>query len=510
MIKAKISEGGKLVPRPPVITIMGHVDHGKTSLLDAIRKSNVVATEAGAITQHIGAYQVEMEGRKITILDTPGHEAFTAMRARGARATDIAVLVVAADDGVQPQTIEAVNHAKAAGVPIVVALNKIDKANANPDKVKQQLSDQGLVIEEWGGDVICVPVSAKKREGIAELLENLLLLTDILELKAEVDCPAEGIVVESKMDKNKGPLATLLVQKGMLKVGDFVVIGTMMGKVKAMFNDLGKQLKKAEPATPAVVLGINGVVQAGDLFIAVSDEREAKILAEKRKIEQQELASGGKTLSLSDLSAQIGAGVVKDLNIILKTDVQGSIEPIKDSIERQATEQVKARVIHAGSGNITESDVLLALASNAIIVGFNTRAEQGAQKMAEMEKINIRYYNVIYDLIDDVSKAVQGMLEPTYAEVVIGNAEVRAVFDAGKSKKIAGIAIKEGKGARDASVRIMRNNQKVYDGRINSLRRFKDDVKEVATGFECGIGIEGFSEFQVGDVLQFYRQERVE
>ena len=506
---AKAAKGGKLAPRPPVITIMGHVDHGKTSLLDAIRKSNVIATEAGAITQHIGAYQVEMDGRKITFLDTPGHEAFTAMRARGAQATDIAVLVVAADDGVMPQTVEAIHHAQAAGVPIVVALNKIDKPTANPDKIKQQLSDLDLVIEEWGGDTICVPISAKKQQGISDLLENLLVLADILELKAKPDGPAEGVAIEAKLDKTMGPLATLLVQKGTLKIGDIVVIGTTYGKVKAMFNDVGKPIKMAGPSTPVKVLGLNEVAQAGDTFKVVNDEREARALLEKRKSTQQAFATSAKTLSLSDFSAQVSSGQVKELNIILKTDVQGSIEPIKDSLEKLASEQIKVRVIHANSGSITESDVMLALASNGIVIGFNTRPEPGAQRLADLEKISIRYYNVIYDLVKDVEKALKGMLEPTYTEVIDGQAEIKAFFETGKKGKVAGVVVKEGKVSRDSLTRIIRKGETIFESRVSSLKRFKNDVKEVPTGQECGVGIENFNDFQVGDIIQFYRRERV-
>jgi translation initiation factor IF-2 len=509
-MKRTVSTGdGKLLSRPPVITIMGHVDHGKTSLLDAIRQSNVIATEAGAITQHIGAYQVEVNSRKITFLDTPGHEAFTTMRARGAQATDIAVLVVAADDGVMPQTVEAVDHARAAGVPIVVAINKIDKPDSNPDKVKQQLSDLGLVIEEWGGDVVCVPISAKKKQGIDELLENLLLVADILELKAEHDCPAEGVVIEARLDKTRGPVATLLVQKGTLKPGDTLVIGNTSGRVKAMFNEIGKHLKKAEPATPVEVLGLNAVPLAGDPFKVVSNEREARTLLEKDRDTQQRIPAHAKTLGLSDLSTQISTGQIKELNIILKTDVQGSIEPIRDSLEQLGDEKVKVRVIHSGSGGITEGDVLLALASKGIIIGFNSRPEPGAQRLAETESISIRYYNIIYELVKDVDKALKGMLEPTYTEVIEGQAEIIAIFDAGKKSKIAGVSVKEGKIRRDALARVIRQGESIHESRISSLRRFKEDVKEVATGFECGIKIEGFTDFQVGDIIQSYRQEIV-
>jgi translation initiation factor IF-2 len=503
------AKGGELAPCPPVITIMGHVDHGKTSLLDAIRQTNVIASEAGAITQHIGAYQAEVGGRRITFLDTPGHEAFTAMRARGARATDIAVLVVAADDGVMPQTVEAINHARAAEVPIVVAINKIDKANANSDRIKQQLADLGLIVEEWGGDTICVPISAKKKQGIDDLLENLLLVADMLELKAQPDCPAEGIVIEARLDKTKGPLATLLVQKGNLKPGDNLVISNTWGKVKAMFNDLGKQIRKAEPATPVEVLGINAVPQAGDSFAVVASERAARMALDKQKGVQQEFSTPAKTLSLTDLSTQISAGQVKELNVVLKTDVQGSIEPIKDSLEQLADEKIRVRVIHSGSGSITESDVLLALASKGIIIGFNSRPEPGAHRLAELEGTSIRYYSVIYELVNDVAKALKGMLEPTLTDVIEGHAEVLAIFDTGKKTRVAGVSVKEGKARRDALARVLRQGESIHESRVSSLRRFKEDVREVSTGLECGVGIEDFSDFQVGDVIQFYRQEKV-
>lgn len=498
---------GKLSSRPPVITIMGHVDHGKTSLLDAIRRSNITATEAGAITQHIGAYQVEVDSKKITFLDTPGHEAFTAMRARGAQVTDIAVLVVAADDGVMPQTVEAIDHARAADVPIVVAINKIDKPDADPEKVKQQLADLGLVIEEWGGDTICVPISAKKRQGIDELLENILILAEIMELKAETDCPAEGVVIEAKLDKSRGPVATVLVQRGTLRFGDILVAGDTWGKVKAMSSDVGKQLKKAEPATPVEVLGLNAVPQAGDSFKVVANEREARLLLQKQLAEREGMAKGARAVSLTGVSAQIGAGKTKELNIILKTDVQGSIEPIRDSLERLGDEKVKVRVIHSASGGITESDVLLAVASKAIIIGFNTRSEPGAQKLAELEGVSIRYYNIIYELVEDVAKALKGMLEPTYAEVIEGQAEVLAIFETARKGKVAGVSVKEGKVRRDALVRVVRRGKVVCDSRISSLKRFKEDVKEVAAGFECGVGVEDFSDFQVGDTIQVYRKE---
>ncbi|MCX5996886.1 MAG: translation initiation factor IF-2 [Chloroflexi bacterium] len=503
------AKGAKLHERPPVITIMGHVDHGKTSLLDAIRRTNVVAGEAGAITQHIGAYQIEMKGRKITFLDTPGHEAFTAMRARGARATDIAVLVVAADDGVMPQTIEALNHARAAGVSIVIALNKIDKANANPDRIKQQLSDLGVVIEEWGGDVVCVPVSAKKKQGIDDLLENLILVADIMELKAEVDCPAEGIVIEAKLDKTRGPIATLLVQKGVLKPGDNIVIGTVGGKIKAMFNDEGKNIRKAEPATPVEILGMNAVPDAGQVFQVVADEKESKALIERNRMAGLSTTTA-RGVSLTSVAAQASTGEVKELNIILKTDVHGSIEPIRDSLERLSDDKMRVKVIHAGTGAIIESDIQLAMASRAVVIGFNSKPEPGAVRLAEQEKISIRQYNIIYKLIEDVEKALKGLLEPEYVDVTTGQAEVRAVFEAGKKGRIAGSQIKEGKATRDALVKIVRGGKVIAESRVAGLRRFKDDVKEVTTGMECGVKLDSFNDFQVGDILQFIRQEKVD
>jgi translation initiation factor IF-2 len=483
---------------------MGHVDHGKTTLLDAIRNTNVTAREAGAITQHIGAYQALVNGRKITFLDTPGHEAFTAMRARGAQVTDIVILVVAADDGVMPQTVEAINHAKAAKVPIVVALNKVDKPDANPERVKQQLADLGLVIEEWGGDTVCVPISAKQGQGISDLLENLFLVADILDLKADPDGAAEGVVIEAKLDKAKGPLATFLVQKGTLKRADIVVAGSAWGKIRAMFDDAGGQVHKAEPSTPVEVLGLNEVPQSGDLFVVLPDEREARDIVEKQKQARPRAA-----LSLTALSSQISDGRIKELNIVLKTDVEGSIEPIKTSIERLGTEKTKARVIHAASGSITESDVLLASASKAIIIGFNTTTSPGAKQLADAEGVGIHHYDVIYKLIEDVDRTLRGMLEPTYAEVLIGRAEVRAVFPRGKLGKIAGIYVIEGKVSRDAQAKVLRQNKAIGSSRVSSLKRFKDDVTEVSTGLECGVGLESNVDFQIGDIIEFYRRERI-
>lgn len=503
-----IGEQGVAVLRPPVITVMGHVDHGKTSLLDAIRQTNVTATEVGSITQHIGAYQVEIDGKGITFLDTPGHEAFTAIRARGAQITDIAVLVVAADDGMMPQTIEAINHARAASVPIVVAINKIDKANANAERVKQQLAEQGLLIEEWGGDVVCTLVSAKKKEGISELLENILIVAEMLELKANPYSPAQGVVIEAGLDKTKGSLATVLVQSGTLKIGDPVIVGTTWGKVKAMFNDKGKRIKKAEPAIPVGVLGLRGIPQAGDTLTVVATEPEAHALALKHQQEKEALAKPARAPTLDALFAQIEEGAVKALNIVLKTDVQGSIEPIRNSLERLGTEQVKVNIIHFATGSIIEGDVLLALASKGIIIGFNTRPEPGAKRLAELEGVDIRCYEVIYHLVEEVEKAIKGMLEPTYVEVIEGHAEVRAVFPLGRKGKVAGVYVNDGRVSRNAQVRILRQGQIIHESTISSLKRFKEDAKEVATGFECGIGIEGFTEFQIGDIIELYSKER--
>ncbi|MFH1382361.1 MAG: translation initiation factor IF-2 [Chloroflexota bacterium] len=500
-------EASGLKPRPPVITVMGHVDHGKTKLLDAIRKTNVVATEAGGITQHIGAYQIEINGQKITFLDTPGHEAFTAMRARGAQVTDIAVLVVAADDGVMPQTIEAINHARAAGVPIVVAINKIDKDDANPDRVKQQLAEVGLVAEDWGGDTIAVPVSARENQGIPQLLENLLLVAEMEELRADPNKPAVGTVVEAEMDKTKGPLATVLIHDGTLRVGDIIVVGDTWGKLKAMFGSDGKQIRRAGPATPAVVLGLGSVPQVGDTLTVVTGEAQAKSLIERRHAETQQAMAKPKPVTLTNLLEQVNTGQVKELNVVLKTDVQGSIEPIRNSLEQLSTDEIKVRVIHSGSGNIAESDILLAIASKAIVVGFSTNAELGAKRLADLEGISIRYYNVIYNLVDDVGKALKGMLKPAKVEVVQGHAEVRAVFPALKKAKAAGIYVTDGKASRDDSVRVLRLKKVVVDAPIIGLRRFKDDVKEVLTGYEAGVVLKDFNDFQVGDILEFYRIE---
>ena len=504
-------EGGDLQPRPPVVTVMGHVNHGKTRLLDAIRHTNVMDGEAGGITQHIGAYQVAVNEQKITFLDTPGHEAFTAMRAHGAQITDVTILVVAADDGVMPQTLEAINHARAAKVPIVVAINKIDKANANVELVKQQLADADLLIEEWGGEIVCVQISAKEETGIPELLENLLLVAEMEEIKADPSQPADGVVIEAEMDKSRGPLATVLVQTGTLGQGDTVVVGTTWGRVRAMFNDVGKRIRKAGPSVPAEILGLGSVPQVGDILTVVANERQAQSLVDKHKLEmEQESALAVKSVRLSNLFEQVSSGKVKELNVILKTDVQGSIEPIRDSLEHLATDEVQVRIIHSGTGNITESDVMLAIASRGLVIGFNVSAEEGARRLSATKGIDVRYYDVIYSLVDDVDKALKGMLEPTYAEVIEGRAEVRAVFSTAKGKQVAGAYVSEGKISRNASARVRRGGEVVSESTVSSLKRFKDDVREVAAGYECGVGVKDFDEFQVGDTLEFFRIEKVD
>ena len=498
-----------MVVIPPVVTIMGHVDHGKTSLLDTIRKTKVAAGEAGGITQHIGAYQVEVDGKKITFLDTPGHEAFTAMRARGAQVTHIAIIVVAADDGVMPQTREAIDHAQAAKVPIIIALNKIDKADANPDFVKQQLYDIGVVIEEYGGDVICVPVSARKGTGIDELLEMILLVAEVQDIRANPNRPATGVIIEAKLEKNSGAVATVLIQQGTLKMGDNIVVGSMSGKVRAMFNDRGKRIQKAPPSTPVSILGLPEVPQAGDRLEVVSDERKAKQaaskIAEQRRNESIPLGQ----VSLDTLYMQMQEGKVKELNVVLKCDVQGSAEAIKNSLSKVGEENIKVRLIHEGIGNINETDVHLAGASDAVIIGFNVKADGAAQRLAQKENVEIRYYDIIYKLIDDIQAALTGMLEPTYREVIEGHAEVQQTFKAGKNTVIAGCRVIDGKITRSSQARVQRKKEMVYDGKIASLRRGRDDVREVATGYECGIVLDDFTEFEEGDIIESYAQERV-
>ncbi|HEY8476010.1 MAG TPA: translation initiation factor IF-2 [Chloroflexota bacterium] len=500
----------RLVPRPPVVTAMGHVDHGKTSLLDAIRQTNVVATEAGGITQHIGAYQVEVQGRKITFLDTPGHEAFTALRARGAQVTDIVILVVAADDGVMPQTREAIAHAQAAGVPIVVALNKIDKPNANPQRVKTQLAEVGLVPVEFGGDVEVVPVSAKQRIGIDQLLEVILAVADLQELRADPDRPASGTVIEAKLDKARGPVATVLVQEGTLRVGDVIIVGPLWGKVKALFNDRGKRIKQAEPSTPVEVLGLNGVPSAGDRLQVVPDEKTARTLAEAAQREAQKAQEQMPPLTLQELLQRAQESETKELNVVVKADVQGSLEAILATLPRLEEETgIRPKVLYSGVGNITESDVMLASTANGIVIGFNVRQEPGAQRVAASRGTDVRVYNVIYELVDDVRKALRGMLEPRFQEIILGRAEVRQLFRVGKGQVVAGSFVTEGKVVRGAAARVLREGQVVYDGRIDTLRRFKEDAKEVATGYECGILLDGFRDLQEGDVIEVYGKEQV-
>ncbi len=501
----------ELVVRPPVVTVLGHVDHGKTTLLDAIRETRVVEGEVGGITQHIGAYQVERQGRKITFLDTPGHEAFTAMRARGAMVTDIAVLVVAADDGVMPQTKEAISHARAARVPILVALNKIDKPAANPDRVKQELADNGLLIEEYGGDVICVPVSAKFRKGIDDLLENILLVADIDPLLANPKGRCVGTVIESRLDKARGPMATLLVQNGTLRVGDSIVTGETYGKVRAMYDDKGQPISEAPPSTPVVVLGLADVPVAGDTFNVEADERSARAIAMQRQEQKRSetAAAAPRAISLDSIFAEAQAGQTKELNVILKADVQGSIEPIVSSLERLGDEKLRVRILHQAAGNITESDVMLAVASKAIILGFSVGVDPAAQRMAEAEGVDIRIYDIIYNLVEDVQKALAGLLEPVYKEVVTGHAEVRALFRVSKVGRVAGCYVTDGEISRNSLVRVLRAGEVIAEDRISSLKRFQEDVAEVKTNFECGISLANFSGFEVGDVIEAYKKERV-
>ncbi|GIW13126.1 MAG: hypothetical protein KatS3mg062_0565 [Tepidiforma sp.] len=499
-----------LQPRPPVVTILGHVDHGKTSLLDAIRKTRVAAGEAGGITQHIGAYQVERDGRLITFIDTPGHAAFTQMRARGAQVTDIAVLVVAADDGVMPQTVEAINHAKAAGVPIIVAINKIDLPAANPDRVKQQLTEHGIVVEEYGGDTVCVPVSAATGQGISDLLEAINLVAEISELKANPNRPASAVVIEAEMDSSRGPVATVLVQRGTLRQGDAVVVGETSGKVRAMLDDRGRRIKEAGPSTPVEILGLEDVPEAGDRLRVVADEKVARqVVEERRRRREAEEQTQHARVNLDTLFNEISTGKLKELIIILKTDVRGSAEAIKGALERLSTPEVKLKIIHAATGPVTDSDVMLAEASNGIIIGFNTRVEPGAKKRAEAAGVEIRTYSIIYQVLEDVEKALKGMLEPVYQTVVDGHAEVRATFKSSRVGQIAGCYVTDGTARRGSLVRVLRGKEEVWKGRCEGLKRFQDDVREVQTGYECGIVVSGFDKFQVGDIIEFYHEERV-
>lgn len=500
-----------LVPRPPVVTIMGHVDHGKTTLLDSIRKTKVTATEAGGITQHIGAYQITYKDQPITFLDTPGHEAFTALRARGAKVTDIAVLVVAANDGVMPQTVEAINHAKAAGVPIIVAINKIDLPAANPDRVKQELVEHGLVVEDWGGSTIAVPVSALKGEGIDELLEMILLVAEMEELKANPNRNARGTVIEAQLDRGRGPVATVLITTGTLKVGDPFVVGSVSGRVRALIDDTGQNIKEAGPSTPVEVLGISEVPEAGDQLVVVDDEQTARQVAQIRqeKIREKEMARTSR-VTLDDLYQRIQEGEIKELNLIVKGDVHGSVEAVRASLEKLSTDEVRVKIIHQAVGAITETDVHLAATSDAVIVGFNVRPEPSARKEAEREGVDIRLYRIIYDLLDDVKAAMAGLLDPEFKEVILGRAEVRQTFRVPNAGVVAGCYVQDGKVTRTAEVRVLRDNIVIHEGKISSLRRFKDDVREVAQGYECGIGLERFNDIKVGDIIEAFYMEKIE
>ncbi|EJE7235828.1 translation initiation factor IF-2 [Clostridium sporogenes] len=503
-------EEENLQKRSPIITVMGHVDHGKTSLLDAIRKSKVTSTEAGGITQHIGAYTVELNGESITFLDTPGHAAFTAMRARGAQVTDIVILVVAADDGIMPQTKEAISHCKAANVPLIVAINKIDRPGANIDKVKQELTEYGLVAEDWGGDTVCVPVSAHTKEGIDELLEMILLSSEILELKANPNRKAKGTVVEAKLDKGRGPVATLLVQNGTLTVGDSIVVGSTYGRIRAMFNDKGENIQSAGPSTPVGILGLSEVPEAGDKFYQVKDEKTARGIADKRKEKlRDEYLQSTHKVSLEDLYNQIQEGTVKELGLIVKADVQGSVEALKQSLEKLSTEEVKVRVIHGGVGAINETDVTLATASNGIILGFNVRPDNNATIASERDGVDIKTYRVIYDAIEDIKSAMLGMLEPEFKEVVIGTAEVRQVYKISSVGTIAGAYVQTGKLARNAGARVIRDGIVIFESELGSLKRFKDDAKEVAQGYECGLSIEKFNDIKEGDIIECFIMEEI-
>ncbi|MBB6452881.1 translation initiation factor IF-2 [Salirhabdus euzebyi] len=500
-----------LVERPAIVTIMGHVDHGKTTLLDSIRNTKVTEGEAGGITQHIGAYQVEKNGKKITFLDTPGHAAFTSMRSRGAQVTDIAILVVAADDGVMPQTVEAINHAKAADVPIIIAVNKIDKEGASPDRVMQELTEYQLVPEEWGGDTIYVPVSALKGEGIEDLLEMIVLVSEVEELKANPDRLAAGTVVEAELDKGKGSVATLLVQNGTLKVGDPIVVGNTFGRVRAMVNDLGRRIKEAGPSTPVEITGLSDVPQAGDRFIAFKDEKKARQVGEARQQKQiEEQRNDSVKVNLDDLFEQIKQGDIKEINLIVKADVQGSVEALAGSLQKIEVEGAKIKIIHTGVGAITESDIILASASNAVVIGFNVRPDANAKKTADSEKVDVRLHRVIYKVIEEIEAAMKGMLDPEYREKVTGQVEVRETFKVSKVGTIAGCYVTDGKVTRDAGIRLIRDGIVIFEGEIDSLKRFKDDVKEVAQGYECGITIKNFNDVKEGDIVEAYVMEEIE
>ena len=499
----------ELVPRAPVVVVMGHVDHGKTSLLDYIRHANVASGEAGGITQHIGAYTVEINGSPITFLDTPGHEAFTSMRARGAMVTDVAILVVAADDGIMPQTVESINHAKAAGIPIVVAINKMDKVGANPERIKQQLTEYDLVSEEWGGETIVCPISAKTGAGVENLLENLVLQAEVLELRANPNRAAKGTVIEARLDKGRGPIMTVLVQNGTLKLGDIIIAGTCVGRVRTMINDKGQRVTEAGPSTPVEISGLGEGPSAGDIFNAVADERMARELAEERRIQQSKGSSTAKKVSLEDLFSQIQAGEMKTLNLIVKADVQGSAEAVKASLEKISNEEVRVKVIHSAVGAINESDVMLAATSGAIIVGFNVRPDNAARDSAARSNVDMRMYRVIYDCINEIEAAMKGMLAPKFRESIIGHAEVRETYKVSKVGTVCGCYCQDGKIQRGCQVRVLRDNIVIHEGELASLRRFKDDVREVASGYECGMQIEKFNDIKVGDVIECFVMEQI-
>lgn len=521
IVKAKVSLLGEteedmdedteanLIKRPPIVTVMGHVDHGKTSLLDAIRQEKIAESEAGGITQHIGAYTVTLNGEKITFLDTPGHEAFTAMRARGAQVTDIVILVVAADDGIMPQTVEAINHCKAANVPMVVAINKVDKPGANPDKVKQELTEYGLVAEEWGGETICVPVSAKAKTGLDTLLEMVLLTAEVEEFRADPTRRAAGTVIESKLDKGRGPVATLLVQKGTLKVGDSILVGTTYGRIRAMFDDKGKKIESAGPSVPAEILGLSEVPHAGDKFQEMKDEKTARGMAEARKIKEKSLAQQSVRVSLEDFYSQVKEGKVVELPIIVKADVQGSIEALRGSLEKLSTSEVKVRVIHGGVGAITETDISLAAASNAVVIGFNVRPDNNAAALAEKEKVYVKTYRVIYNALDDIKAAMIGMLSPDIKEVVHGRVEIRQTYKVSAVGTIGGAYVLNGKINRNHEIRVLRNGIIIHEGTLASLKRFKDDVKEVNAGFECGLSVDRFNDIKEGDIVEAFTMEEI-
>lgn len=510
LLQGESDPQASLKPRPPVVTVMGHVDHGKTSLLDRIRSSRVTQSEAGGITQHIGASVVDWQDRAVVFLDTPGHEAFTAMRARGAQVTDIAVLVVAANDGVMPQTIEAINHAKAAHVPIVVAVNKMDLPDANPDRVRNELAEQGLVSDSWGGDTMMVPVSARTGDGLSDLLDAILFQADLLELKANPDRAADGTVIEAKLDKGRGPVATILVKRGTLNVGDIFVSGAVFGRVRALINDRGQRVKQTGPSMPVEVLGFNNVPEAGDDFVILEDEKQAKSVADARASRVRQASDPGQRgVSLDEFMQRLKDEEIRDLNLVIKADVQGSAEALSQAVSKITNEEARVRVLHTGVGTVTESDVMLAQASGAIIIGFGVGVESKARQLGEREKVDVRQYRVIYEVVDDIQQALTGMLTPKFKEIILGRAEVREVFRVPKIGAVGGCYVTEGKILRSGQVRILRNGVVVHEGPIGSLKRFKDDVREVATGFECGIGLEKFNDIKVGDILEVFTQEEV-